>query len=100
MADRTLISGAKDVAQAKGSGNLAAAKAGMEVGGFLADNLGKMIQKRNHEFNRLMEAELEAAGEMTHEEQQEIMAGAENGDVIKLQAELVALRKSKNKIKS
>jgi len=33
-----------------------------------------------------------------HEEQQEIMAAAENGDVIKLQAELVALRKSKNKI--
>ena len=73
MADRTLISGAKDVAQAKGSGNLAAAKAGMEVGGFLADNLGKMIQKRNNEFNRLMEAELEAAGEMTHEEQQEMI---------------------------
>jgi len=33
-----------------------------------------------------------------HEEQQKIMAAAENGDVIKLQAELVALRKSKNKI--
>ena len=45
MADKTLVSGAKDVAQAKGSGNLAAAKAGTEVGGFLADNLGKMIQK-------------------------------------------------------
>ena len=73
MADKILVSGAKDVAQAKGSGNLAAAKAGAEVGGFLADNLGKMIQKRNNEFNRLMEAELEAAGEMTHEQTQEMM---------------------------
>ena len=33
-----------------------------------------------------------------HEEQQKIMAAAENADVIKLQAELVALKKSKNKI--
>jgi len=73
MADKTLISGAAQVAATKGSGNLAAAQAGTQVGAFLADNLGKMIQKRNNEFNKLMEAELEAAGELSHEDAQKLI---------------------------
>ena len=71
MADKTLISGAAQVSATKGSGNLAAARAGTQVGAFLADNLGKMIQKRNNEFNKLMEAEMEAAGDLTPEQRKE-----------------------------
>ena len=72
MADRTLISGAGKVAQAKGSGGLAAAKAGMAVGQHLSEGIGKIVQKRNREFNKLMEAELEAAGELSTEEYDEL----------------------------
>tara|TARA_R100000700_G_C3179281_1_gene155597 strand:+ start:1061 stop:2515 length:1455 start_codon:yes stop_codon:yes gene_type:complete len=72
MADRTLISGAGKVAQSKHSGALSAAKAGMVVGEHLSEGIGKIVQKRNREFNKLMEAELEAAGELSTEEYDEL----------------------------
>ena len=72
MADQFLAKGAGQVAAAKGSGNLAASRAGTGVGAFLAEGIGKVVQKRNREFNRLMEAELAAAGDLSEEEYQDL----------------------------
>jgi hypothetical protein len=41
MADRMLVQGAGQVAAAKGSGKLAASRAGTGVGAFLAEGMGK-----------------------------------------------------------
>ena len=62
MADSQLIQGAKDVAQAKNTGRLAASQGATKVGAYLAEGIGDLVQKRNKKFNELMEAELEAQG--------------------------------------
>ena len=62
MADSQLIQGARDVAQAKNTGKLAASEAATKVGAYLAEGIGDLVQKRNKRFNELMEAELEAQG--------------------------------------
>ena len=72
MADQFLAKGAGQVAAAKGSGNLAASRAGTGVGAFLAEGIGKVVQKRNREFNKLMEAELAAHGDLSEEEYQKL----------------------------
>ena len=72
MADKTLISGAKDAAKAQGAGNLAGANALSAIGQHLSEGIGKVIQKRNQEFNKLMKAELAAHGELSDEEYQDL----------------------------
>ena len=67
MANRTLIYGAGTVAQAKGSKQLAQSKAATGVAGFLAEGIGKVVQKRNKEFNEIMKTQLSKEG-LTDEE--------------------------------
>tara|TARA_R100000654_G_scaffold38254_1_gene63912 strand:- start:8269 stop:9789 length:1521 start_codon:yes stop_codon:yes gene_type:complete len=74
MADSQLIQGAKDVAQAKNTGRLAAAEGATKVGAYLAEGIGDLVQKRNKKFNELMEAELEAQGKgLSDKEYQELV---------------------------
>ena len=74
MADSQLIQGARDVAQAKNTGKLAAAESATKVGAYLAEGIGDLVQKRNKKFNELMEAELEAQGKgLSDKEYQELV---------------------------
>ena len=59
MADPLLVQGAAQVAQAQHAGKLAASKAGTGIGKYLSKGIGKVVQRRNREFNKLLEAELE-----------------------------------------
>ena len=63
MADEILVQGARDVARAEGIGKLAKADAVSAVGAFIGEGVGKVVQKRNKEFNAnfkdAMKAELE-----------------------------------------
>ena len=67
MAQRDLIYGAGQVAQAKGSKQLAQSKAATGVAGFLAEGIGRVVQKRNKEFNEIMKTQLSKEG-LTDEE--------------------------------
>ena len=71
MAQQDLIYGAGTVAQAKGSKQLAQSKAATGVAGFLAEGIGKVVQKRNKEFNEIMKTQLSKEG-LTDEEYNEL----------------------------
>ena len=73
MANSQLIQGARDVAQAKQAGVGLTAKAATEVGAFIAQGVSTTVQRNNREFNRLMEAELEAAGDISGEEYNDLV---------------------------
>jgi len=57
-----LIAGAGLVARSEGVGKLAGAQALQEVGGFLAEGIGDVVQARNREFNRLLANQLNKPG--------------------------------------
>jgi hypothetical protein len=69
MAQQDLIYGAGTVAQAKGSKQLAQSKAATAA--FLAEGIGKVVQKRNKEFNEIMKTQLSKEG-LTDEEYNEL----------------------------
>ena len=71
MAQQDLIYGAGTVAQAKGSKQLAQSKAATGVAGFLAEGIGRVVQKRNKEFNEIMKTQLSKEG-LTDEEYNEL----------------------------
>ena len=71
MAQRDLIYGAGQVARAKGSKQLAQSKAATGVAGFLAEGIGRVVQKRNKEFNEIMKTQLSKEG-LTDEEYNEL----------------------------
>jgi hypothetical protein len=71
MAQQDLIYGAGTVAQAKGSKQLAQSKAATGVAAFLAEGIGKVVQKRNKEFNEIMKTQLSKEG-LTDEEYNEL----------------------------
>jgi hypothetical protein len=73
MANSQLIQGARDVAQAKQAGVGLTAKAATEVGAFIAQGVSTTVQRNNREFNRLMEAELKAAGDISGEEYNDLV---------------------------
>ena len=52
MADSQLIQGARDVAQAKNTGRLAAAEGATKVGAYLAEGIGDLVQKTEPEMLR------------------------------------------------
>ncbi len=60
--NRALVRGARQVADAKNKGKLAGAKAATNVAGFLAEGIGKVVQKRNKEFNEIMDYQLSKEG--------------------------------------
>lgn len=69
-----LVEGAARVAQAKASakaGNLMASQAATATAAFLAEGMGKVIQKRNHEFNDIMKTQLGKEG-LSDEEYQKL----------------------------
>ena len=68
MADRLLVQGAAQVAQAEGVGKLAAAGAAMEVADHIGKGTSTVIQARNRHFNSAMKAELAKTGDLTDEE--------------------------------
>ena len=68
MADRMLVQGAKDVAQADGAGRLAAAKGATDVAGYLSKGIGEVVQARNREFNKAMRTELNRDPSLSDEE--------------------------------
>lgn len=73
MANSQLIQGARDVAQAKQAGVGLTAQAATQVGAFIAQGVSTVVQRNNREFNRLMEAELEAAGDISGEEYNDLV---------------------------
>ena len=69
-----LVEGAARVAQAKAgakAGNLMASQAATATAAFLAEGMGKGIQKRNHEFNDIMKTQLGKEG-LSDEEYQKL----------------------------
>jgi hypothetical protein len=60
--NRALVRGAREVADAESAGNLAVAKSATNIAGFLAEGIGKVVQKRNKEFNEIMEYQLSKEG--------------------------------------
>ena len=60
--NRALVRGARQVADAKNKGKLAGAKAATNVAAFLAEGIGKVVQKRNKEFNEIMDYQLSKEG--------------------------------------
>ena len=73
MADPLIVQGAAQVAQAQHAGKLAGSKAAVGVGKFLSDGIGKIVQKRNREFNKLLEAELQAHAHLPDKEYNQLM---------------------------
>ena len=71
MAQQDLIYGAGRVAHSKGSKQLAQSKAATGVAAFLAEGIGKVVQKRNKEFNEIMKTQLSKEG-LTDEEYNEL----------------------------
>ena len=69
MASSQLIQGAKAVAKAQTEGQTAGAYSAIATARFLAEGTGKVIQKRNKEFNTIMNRELNKEG-LTDEEYQ------------------------------
>ena len=65
--NRGLIQGARDVARAEGKGRLAGAKAFTKMGEHLSEGITKVVQKRNKEFNEIMDQQLSKEG-LTDEE--------------------------------
>lgn len=61
-ADSTLVQGAGLVARSKGVGKLAGAKAFTDVSRYLSEGIGKVVQKRNREFNTIMNNQLNQEG--------------------------------------
>jgi len=64
---KQLIQGAKDVARAEGKGRLAASKAFTKMGEHLSEGISTVVQKRNKEFNEIMDQQLSKEG-LTDEE--------------------------------
>ena len=62
MADQTLVQGSVLVAQSIGVGDLAASQAWTKAASHLSEGLGDVFQKRNKEFNKIMEAQLNKEG--------------------------------------
>ena len=60
--NRALVRGAREVADAKSAGNLALAKSATNLAADLAEGIGKVVQKRNKEFNEIMEYQLSKEG--------------------------------------
>ena len=69
MANSQLIQGAGKVARAKVAGGTIGSRAATETARFLAEGTGKVIQKRNREFNKIMNDTLNQEG-LTDEEYQ------------------------------
>jgi hypothetical protein len=69
MANSQLIQGAGKVARAKVAGGTVGSRAATETARFLAEGTGKVIQRRNREFNNIMNAQLNQEG-LTDEEYQ------------------------------
>ena len=65
MADSTLVQGAGMAAGAKGAGGLSATAGLIKTSEHLSEGVGKVVQRRNQEFNKLLEAELANAGNLT-----------------------------------
>ena len=61
-ADSTLVQGAGLVARSKGVGKLAGAKAFTDTANYLSKGIGKVVQKRNKEFNAIMNNQLNKDG--------------------------------------
>ena len=68
MADRMLVQGARDVAQAEGVGKLAAAKGATDVANYLSKGIGEVVQARNRQFNKAMRTELNRDPSLSDEE--------------------------------
>ncbi len=62
MADQTLVQGAGQVAQSKGVGKLAKSMTGTAVAGHLSKGLAEVFQKRNREWNNMMDTQLNKEG--------------------------------------
>jgi len=60
--NRALVRGARQVADAKSAGNLALAKSATNLAAELAEGIGKVVQKRNKEFNEIMDYQLSKEG--------------------------------------
>ena len=60
--NRALVRGARQVADAKSAGNLALAKSATNLAADLAEGIGKVVQKRNKEFNEIMDYQLSKEG--------------------------------------
>ena len=60
--NRALVRGARQVADAKSAGNLALAKSATNLAADLAEGIGKVVQKRNKEFNDIMDYQLSKEG--------------------------------------
>ena len=69
MANSQLIQGAGKVARAQGAGDTIGSRAATATARFLAEGTGKVIQRRNREFNNIMNAQLNQEG-LTDEEYQ------------------------------
>jgi hypothetical protein len=65
--DRMLVQGAGQVARAEKTGNLAASKAATNVGAFIMEGTAVVVQARNREFNKAMDAELQRNAGLTDE---------------------------------
>ena len=61
-ADSTLVQGAGLVARSEGVGKLAGAKAFTDTANYLSKGIGKVVQKRNKEFNAIMNNQLNKDG--------------------------------------
>jgi hypothetical protein len=62
MSDSQLIQGAGQAARAEGVGKLAKSMAGSAVAGHLSQGLAQVFQKRNREWNAMMETQLNKEG--------------------------------------
>ena len=65
-----LVRGARQVADAEGKRKLIKSKAATNLAGYLAQGISKVVQKRNNEFNDIMEQQLSKEG-LSDEEWQE-----------------------------
>ena len=72
MADATLVQGAGMAAGAKGAGGLSATEGLIKISDHLSEGVGKVVQRRNQEFNKLLEAELANAGNLTDEKYKQL----------------------------
>ena len=60
--NRALVSGAAKVAAAEKQGKLAGSKAFQQMGEHLSEGIAKVVQKRNKEFNAIMDKQLSKEG--------------------------------------
>ena len=68
--NRALVAGAREVADAEGKRRLVTSRAATNLAGYLAQGISKVVQKRNNEFNDIMEQQLSKEG-LSDEEWQE-----------------------------